>query len=57
MKGAQISTLPPQLDITAPETEVQVEYDKTRNVLYVHIEGFTCLRICQITEGVKFKFI
>lgn len=37
----------PQLDITKPDTPVQVEVDRTRGVLYVHIEGYTCLRICR----------
>jgi hypothetical protein len=41
---------PPHLDITAPSTMVEVEIDSTRGVLYVHVEGFTALRICQIKD-------
>lgn len=36
------------LDVTAPKLGVQVEYDKSRKVLYVHIDGITALRICRI---------
>lgn len=40
------------LDITAPETQVVVELQERANgyVLYVHVEGMTVLRICQIKE-------
>lgn len=55
MKGASVSQEPPQVDITAPEGEVRVEYDRNRKVLYVHVGGFSCLRICQIKDGVRFK--
>lgn len=41
----------PQLDIAAPRTPVEIEFDPARAVLYVHIEGFTCLRINQIPES------
>ena len=55
MKGFQFGNDPvPQLDITAPATFAQVEYDQARGVMYVHIEGFTCLRICGMTEPVEF---
>jgi hypothetical protein len=36
-----------QLDITGAEM-VQVEIDYTRRVLYVHVDGYTALRICRI---------
>lgn len=41
------------LDITGPETPVQVEIqDRGAQgfVLYVHVEGMSVLRICQIKE-------
>lgn len=38
---------PPSVDITQPEGPVEVEIDRARGVLYVHVEGFTCLRICR----------
>lgn len=41
---------PPQLDITQPEGPVVIEVDHRRKVMYVHIEGFTVLRICR-AEG------
>jgi hypothetical protein len=44
---------PAQLDITEPEM-VQVEYDRIRNVLYVHVDGYTALRICRIPKPVEF---
>lgn len=46
---------PAQLDITAPEKGVQVEYDKRRAVLYVHVDGYTALRICRIPSSVEFS--
>ena len=42
-------TLPQQLDITGAEM-VQVEIDHHRKVLYVHVDGYTALRICRIKE-------
>lgn len=45
---------PSQLDITAPEKGVQVEYDQHRAVLYVHVDGYTALRICRIPGPVEF---
>lgn len=44
----------PSLDITAPDTFVQIEYDQARGVMYVHLEGFTCLRICGMKDPVEF---
>ena len=35
-----------QLDITAPEL-VEIDYDTTRNVLYININGITILRVCR----------
>lgn len=45
---------PAQLDITAPEKGVTVEYDYVRKVLYVHVDGYTALRICRIPGPVEF---
>ena len=41
-----------QLDITAPEGVVVVEYRKDPQgyVLYIHVEGITVLRICRISN-------
>lgn len=36
------------LDITAPDHGVRVEFDHARDVLYVHVDGITVLRICRI---------
>lgn len=36
------------LDITAPDHGVEIEWDETRRVLYVHVDGITALRICRI---------
>lgn len=45
------------LDITAPETEVEVTYsEKNRageQVLWVNVEGRCVLRICQISNGLS----
>ena len=40
-----------QIDVTKPEHPVQVEIQKRPNgqVLYVHVDGITVLRICQCT--------
>lgn len=46
--------LPQQLDITAPKHGVQVEYQSERGVLYVHVDGYTALRICRIPGPVEF---
>lgn len=35
------------LDITEPETEVEIEVDHIHGVLYVHMEGRTVFRICR----------
>lgn len=48
-------TFPAQLDITAPDHGVQVEYDRNRKVLYVHVDGYTALRICRIPGSVEFS--
>lgn len=43
-------TIPNQgfdLDITGAEM-LQVEIDYTRNVVYVHVDGYTALRVCRI---------
>jgi hypothetical protein len=38
---------PKQLDITGAEmVEVEIDYD--RRVVYVHVDGYTALRICRI---------
>jgi hypothetical protein len=42
----------PQLDITEPDGDVVVEYDRHRGVLYVHMEGVTVLRVCRIEGNV-----
>ena len=39
-----------QLDITAPDSIVCVEIDRRRNVMYVHVDGYTALRVCRIPE-------
>ena len=44
------------LDITKPDHDVQIEWDITRRVLYVHVEGITALRICQVPH-VEYKVI
>ena len=36
------------LDITKPEHGVQVQIRKDGTVLWVHVDGITVLRICQI---------
>lgn len=41
------SKLPQQLDIVA-EHGVQVEWNVLRRVLYVHVDGYTALRICRV---------
>jgi hypothetical protein len=38
---------PRLLDITGADM-VQVEIDYTRRVLYVHVDGYTALRVCRI---------
>ena len=48
--GETDKRIPPQLDITAPEWPVEVEVDHRRNVLYVHAEGVTILRICRAAK-------
>lgn len=54
MKGHAFSKdTAPSLDITEPSTEVTVEIDHHRKVLYVHLEGYTCLRICRIPGKIK----
>lgn len=40
------------LDITAPQM-VEVEIDHARNVLYVHVDGITRLRVCRCKIYVK----
>lgn len=52
MKGYQFSGQDglPNLDITQPDGPVVVEIDENRGVLWVHIEGFTCLRICRASR-------
>lgn len=46
---------PAQLDITQPDHGVQVEYDMARSVLYVHVDGYTALRVCRIPKPVEFS--
>jgi hypothetical protein len=36
-----------QMDITAPEGEVQVQISADGKVLWVHVEGVTVLRVCR----------
>lgn len=55
MKGASVGMTPPQVDITGPEGDIMIEVDAVRGVMYVHIEGFTCLRICQIKGTVALE--
>lgn len=43
------------LDVTEPETMVQVEVDHDRGVLYVSLEGYTILRICRAKFEVSVK--
>lgn len=50
---AQDTEYPRQLDITAPEFAVQVEIDERRHILYVHVDGYTALRICRIPGKVE----
>jgi hypothetical protein len=40
------------LDITAPDN-VQIELDKDGQVLWIHVDGITVLRICRITHPVE----
>jgi hypothetical protein len=42
----------PSLDITGPNGPVMIEVDAARGVMYVHIEGFTVLRICRIKDAI-----
>jgi len=37
------------LDVTSP-ANVEIEWDPTRAVLYVHISGVTVLRCCRVEE-------
>ena len=55
MKGASVGMSPPQIDITAPEGDVTIEVDAVRGVMYVHIEGYSCLRMCQIKGTVALE--
>jgi hypothetical protein len=41
------------LDITAPEHPVEVEIRADGSVMWVHVDGITVLRICQMKEGLK----
>lgn len=41
------SKLPQQIDIVA-EHGVQVEYHEDRQVLYVHVDGYTALRVNRV---------
>lgn len=38
------------LDITAPRHSVSVEWNETRTVLWVHVDGVTVLRVCRIPQ-------
>jgi hypothetical protein len=42
-----------QIDITRPDA-VQIEWDQGRKVLYVHTDGYTALRMCQV-ENISFQ--
>ena len=42
-----------QMDITAPEGEVQVQIRADGKVLWIHVEGVTVLRVCRIEGGLK----
>lgn len=53
--GASVGMTPPQVDITGPEGDVTIEVDAVRGVMYVHVEGFTCLRMCRIKGKVIMK--
>ncbi|KKN88110.1 hypothetical protein LCGC14_0251820 [marine sediment metagenome] len=39
---------PPLKDITAPKHGVQIEIRGDGKVLWVHVDGMTVLRVCQI---------
>ena len=51
-KRVKVDPLSSMLDFTAPKY-VQVEWVKSRGVLYVHVDGITQLRCCRIEQ---FKF-
>lgn len=55
MKGASIESDPPHVDITGPEGDIEIEIDAIRGVMYVHVEGFSCLRIYQIKGDVVIR--
>lgn len=40
-------------DITAPEYPVEVEIRSDGKVLWVHVDGITVLRICQMKHPVQ----
>lgn len=37
-------------DITAPKAGVEVEVREDRNVIWIHVDGITVLRICRIPQ-------
>jgi hypothetical protein len=48
-EGAQMARQ--MLDIAAPENGVEVEIRNDGQVLWVHVDGATVLRICRIAAG------
>lgn len=43
------------LDITAPEhVEVEIQNRPNGNVLYIHVDGITVLRICRVKSEITF---
>jgi len=40
----------PQLDITGPETPVEIVVSQDKKVIWVNTEGVCVLRICRIPE-------
>ena len=41
-----------QVDVANPAGPVVIELDRKRKVLYVHIEGWTALRVCRVEKFV-----
>lgn len=41
------------VDITAPECGVEIQVRDDEQVIWVHVDGVTVLRICQIPKLIK----
>jgi len=39
-----------QMDVTAPEAEVEIDIREDGKVLWISVDGITVLRICQIPK-------